>query len=54
MFGRTLNITGAKGEPINTGCVGFGLERLVLAFLAQHGLDRKQWPEAVAAEVVRW
>ncbi|WP_419871390.1 hypothetical protein [Candidatus Pristimantibacillus sp. PTI5] len=26
-----------------TGCVGFGLERWVLAFLAQHGPDPEQW-----------
>jgi seryl-tRNA synthetase len=27
-----------------SGCVGFGIERWVLAFLAQHGLDSKNWP----------
>jgi hypothetical protein len=54
MFGRSLNISGADREPINTGCVGFGLERLVLAFLAQHGLDAKHWPEAVARKVTTW
>ncbi len=30
-----------------TGCVGFGMERWVLAFLAQYGLNRENWPECV-------
>jgi seryl-tRNA synthetase len=50
-FGRALDITCADGEPVSTGCVGFGLERLALAFLAQHGLDAEGWPASVAAEV---
>ena len=53
-FGRALNISCAEGEPANTGCVGFGLERLALAFLAQHGLDAKGWPAAVAEQVGGW
>lgn len=47
-FGRSLNITNTNGEALSTGCVGFGLERLALAFLAQHGLDNRNWPAAVA------
>jgi hypothetical protein len=54
MFGRSLNISGADLQAVNTGCVGFGLERLVLAFLAQHGLNAKHWPEAVASKVTGW
>jgi len=27
-----------------SGCVGFGIDRWVLAFLSQHGLDSKKWP----------
>jgi hypothetical protein len=50
-FGRSLNIGTSSGEAAFTGCVGFGLERLVLAFLAQHGLDRNNWPDAVAREI---
>ncbi|MCI0470331.1 MAG: hypothetical protein L0Y73_01585, partial [Candidatus Aminicenantes bacterium] len=33
-----------ENELIFTGCAGFGLERLVYAFLCQYGLDREQWP----------
>jgi hypothetical protein len=50
-FGRSLNISTNRSEAAFTSCVGFGLERLVLAFLAQHGLDRRNWPDAVAREI---
>jgi seryl-tRNA synthetase len=53
-FGRALNITCGSGEAASTGCVAFGIERLVLAFLAQHGLDPKHWPEAVAVALKTW
>lgn len=53
-FGRALNITCASGEAASTGCVAFGIERLVLAFLAQHGLDVKRWPSAVAGNMKAW
>lgn len=33
-------------KPV-TGCVGFGIERWVLAFLSQYGLDIKEWPQRV-------
>ena len=49
-FGRSFNIQ-AGNEPAHTGCLGFGYERLALAFLAQHGLDENQWPRAVADAV---
>jgi hypothetical protein len=48
-FGRSFNIKSASGEAVHTSCVGFGLERLVLAFLAQHGMDASLWPVAVTA-----
>jgi seryl-tRNA synthetase len=50
-FGRALHITTAADEAAFTGCAGFGLERLVLAFLAQHGLDQQHWPQAVTREL---
>lgn len=30
-----------------TGCVGFGLERWVMAFLCQYGCDVREWPEDI-------
>ncbi|MDJ0105755.1 hypothetical protein QM646_05025 [Rhodococcus erythropolis] len=46
-FGRAFEIQRADGGVISSGCVGFGLERLVYAFLCQYGLDSTSWPDAV-------
>lgn len=46
-FGRHLNITLPDGSPAHTGCVAFGLERIVFAFLAQYGFDQAAWPAHV-------
>jgi len=46
-FGRHLNITLPDGSPAHTGCVAFGLERVAYAFLAQFGLDQRNWPSAI-------
>ncbi len=46
-FGRHLDITLEDGSPAHTGCVAFGLERVVFAFLAQHGYDPQGWPNSV-------
>jgi seryl-tRNA synthetase len=35
------------GGPVHTACLGFGLERIVLALLRAHGLDVAGWPAAV-------
>ncbi len=43
-FGRTLNILQADGEFAETGCIGFGFERLAFAFVCQHGIDPHNWP----------
>ena len=44
-FGRRFDIALAAGGPAHTGCVAFGLERWVLALLAQHGVDERAWPD---------
>jgi seryl-tRNA synthetase len=43
-FGETFGITLATGEVASSGCVAFGLERWLLAFLVAHGVDRSAWP----------
>jgi seryl-tRNA synthetase len=43
-FGQAFGIT-VDGEPVDTACVGIGLERLVYAFLCRHGLDPAEWPD---------
>ena len=49
-FGRSFAIE-TVGSPAHTGCIGFGYERLALAFLAQYGLELRNWPDAVASHV---
>lgn len=48
-FGRAFAVGRADGAPIASGCLAFGLERLALGFLAQHGPDAAAWPAAIAA-----
>lgn len=46
-FGKRFGFTCENGEPAQSGCVGLGIERWVLAAFTQHGFDEKRWPEAV-------
>ncbi|HZM77698.1 MAG TPA: hypothetical protein VFC19_18430 [Candidatus Limnocylindrales bacterium] len=46
-FGDAFGITGADDAPIHSACVGFGLERLTLAVVSQHGTDPGAWPESL-------
>jgi len=39
-FGNTFNISLKNGAPVFSGCVAFGIDRLVLAYFAQHGVER--------------
>jgi seryl-tRNA synthetase len=52
-FGRAFDVTVEGAGPMHSVCVGFGLERWVYAFVAQHGADPRRWPAPVrvAAEV---
>ena len=43
-FGRAFTIRDATGAPASSGCVAFGLERWLLAFLVAHGPDAVAWP----------
>ncbi|QUS39094.1 hypothetical protein RPMA_09790 [Tardiphaga alba] len=52
-FSKAFGITQGR-HPINTGCIGFGLERIALALIAQHGDDVTTWPAALNAEYMRW
>ncbi|MBT3237658.1 MAG: hypothetical protein HOK06_07040 [Rhodospirillaceae bacterium] len=52
-FGRSLNIKQADGEFAETGCIGFGFERLAFAFICQHGFDPNSWPDAPSAHYRR-
>jgi hypothetical protein len=52
-FSKAFSIT-QKGRPINTGCIGFGIERFALAIIAQHGFDDAVWPQALRDEYAAW
>lgn len=52
-FGNAFNIKAGK-RPAVTGCLAFGLERFVLAFLAQYGLDEANWPAGFLKDYKEW
>ena len=43
-FGDAFGIRTADGDPATSACVAFGLERWLLAFLAEHGTRARDWP----------
>lgn len=46
-FTKSFRIKEAKGREVWTGCCGFGTNRWAVGFLAQHGMEKEKWPEAV-------
>jgi acyl carrier protein len=51
-FGRAFSIMMPSGEYAHSGCVAFGWERWVIAFVNQHGPDEENWPDAVRSRNV--
>jgi len=45
-FGSNWHIE-CDGETAHTACAAFGMDRLALALVANHGDDFRQWPESV-------
>jgi seryl-tRNA synthetase len=43
-FGQVWNLRDERNEPVHTGCVAFGMDRLAVALFANHGLDPARWP----------
>ena len=43
-FGESFQISRGEKEAFS-GCVAFGIERWIYAFLAQYGSDEAQWPD---------
>lgn len=41
----------APDRTAHTACLGFGLERITLALVKEHGLDQDRWPAAVRTEL---
>ena len=52
-FSKAFNIK-RRGRVINSGCLGFGIERLALAIIAQHGSDPALWPPGLAQDFAEW
>ena len=50
-FSSVFGLTSESGEPVHTACLGFGMERCVLALLWTHGTDPGAWPAHVLAEL---
>ncbi len=50
-FTGKFGISRADGSTAHTACLGFGLERVVLALLKTHGCDVNQWPAEVRAQL---
>ena len=50
-FGRAFEIDIEGAGRAHSVCIAFGLERLVWAFLAQHGTEPAAWPEGVRAAI---
>jgi seryl-tRNA synthetase len=46
-FGRAFEIRNARGSLAHSACVGFGLERIVLALFRHHGFIVNGWPTPV-------
>jgi seryl-tRNA synthetase len=49
-FGEAFDLRLPGGEPASSACVAFGLERLLLGVLMQHGVDVARWPAALREE----
>ena len=43
-FGHLFDIHTPDGEMAHTACLAFGMERIALALLAEHGLQLAHWP----------
>ena len=46
-FGERWSIFCADGSPAHTACIGFGLERIAMALLREHGFIVAEWPASV-------
>ena len=50
-FGHTFGIRTHSGEVAHTSCLGFGLERVVMALFKAHGFDPRAWPQSVRSKL---
>ena len=50
-FGSTFDIRTGDGAVANTACLGFGLERIVMALFRTHGFEPAHWPPEVRSQL---
>jgi seryl-tRNA synthetase len=50
-FGRIFDIKTPAGEVAQTACLGFGLERCVMALFKTHGMVPSEWPASVRGKL---
>jgi seryl-tRNA synthetase len=50
-FGHVFGIRTSDDKVAHTACLGFGLERCVMALFKTHGFDPKAWPAPVRARL---
>ena len=50
-FGSTFAIRTTDGQTANTACLGFGLERIVMALFRTHGFVPADWPAEVRQQI---
>ncbi|MFZ5892905.1 MAG: amino acid--[acyl-carrier-protein] ligase [Myxococcota bacterium] len=50
-FGKAFGIQTADGEVAHTACLGFGMERVVMALFKEHGFKPEAWPQAVRSRL---
>lgn len=46
-FTEVWKLQHERGEPVHTGCVAFGLDRLAVALFSIHGVELERWPVSV-------
>ena len=50
-FGKLFDIKTSSGAAAQTACLGFGLERCVMALFKTHGMVPTEWPKALREEL---
>jgi seryl-tRNA synthetase len=51
VYGIEIDAAQGGDRTAHTACLGFGLERITLALIREHGIDQEGWPAAVQAEL---
>lgn len=50
-FSGKFGIRNKDESMAHTACLGFGLERVTLALIKEHGFDPEKWPQAVYSQL---